>query len=133
VLNWPKSRQILSRAGNTYARVMLGITLRDATGGYRVYRAGALREIGLSNVQSQGYCFQIDLAVRALQAGLTVAEIPITFIERARGASKMSRAIIREAFWRVTQWGISERLSKHRGGKPSGQAVCWVPTNQGME
>jgi dolichol-phosphate mannosyltransferase len=133
VLNWPRSRQILSRAGNSYARVMLGITLRDVTGGYRVYRASALREIGLENVQSQGYCFQIDLALRALQTGLTVAEIPITFIERARGTSKMSSTIIREALWRVTQWGITERLLKHRGRKPSGQAACWVRTGPGME
>jgi dolichol-phosphate mannosyltransferase len=123
VLNWPMSRQILSRAGNTYARAMLGIPLRDVTGGYRVYRASALREIGLENVQSQGYCFQIDLALRALQAGLIVAEIPITFIERARGTSKMSSTIVREALWRVTQWGIAERLRKHYGKKPSGQAV----------
>jgi dolichol-phosphate mannosyltransferase len=132
VLNWPRSRQILSRAGNTYARVMLGITLRDVTGGYRVYRASALREIELGNVQSQGYCFQIDLAVRALQAGLTVAEIPITFIERTRGASKMSSTIIREALWRVTQWGITQRLrgtsaKTFRPGRPLG------PTDQGLE
>jgi dolichol-phosphate mannosyltransferase len=126
VLNWPKSRQMLSRAGNTYARLMLGITLRDVTGGYRVYRASALREIGLSDVQSEGYCFQIDLAVRALQTGLIVAEIPITFIERARGVSKMSSTIIREALWRVTRWGIRRRLSRHRGRTPSGQAGQWA-------
>jgi dolichol-phosphate mannosyltransferase len=115
VLNWPRSRQILSRAGNAYARLVLGIALRDATGGYRVYRAGALREIGLQDVQSQGYCFQVDLALRALRAGLTVAEVPITFIERARGTSKMSSAIVGEAFWRVTRWGIAARLRKHPG------------------
>jgi dolichol-phosphate mannosyltransferase len=132
-LNWPLSRQILSRAGNIYARVMLGITLRDVTGGYRVYRASALRAIGLENVQSQGYCFQIDLALRALQAGLTVAEIPITFIERARGASKMSKTIIIEALWRVTQWGITERLRRHRGRRSSGQAAPWARTNAGLE
>jgi dolichol-phosphate mannosyltransferase len=109
---------------------MLGIALRDATGGYRAYRAGALREIGLEDVHSQGYCFQIDLALRALGAGLTVAEVPITFIERARGTSKMSSAIIREALWRVTRWGITARLRKHRRGeKPSGQAVSWVRTS----
>jgi dolichol-phosphate mannosyltransferase len=117
-LNWPRSRQILSRAGNTYARVMLNIRLHDVTGGYRAYRAGTLRKIGLQNVQSQGYCFQVDLALRALQAGLTVAEIPITFIERARGTSKMSSTIIREALWRVTQWGIAERARRHRSRKP---------------
>jgi dolichol-phosphate mannosyltransferase len=112
---------------------MLGITQRDVTGGYRAYRASALREIGLENVQSQGYCFQIDLALRALQAGLTVAEIPITFIERARGSSKMSNTIIREALWRVTQWGFTRRLRRHRSKKPSGQAATWVRTDPGME
>lgn len=114
VQRWPWSRRILSRAGNAYARLMLGTTLRDATGGYRVYRAGALRDIGLDDVRSQGYCFQIDLAQRALGAGLTVAEVPITFIDRARGASKMSTAIVGEAFWRVTRWGIAARLRKLR-------------------
>jgi dolichol-phosphate mannosyltransferase len=133
VLNWPRSRQVLSRAGNAYARVMLGITLRDATGGYRAYRASALRGMGLENVQSQGYCFQVDLALRALQAGLTVAEVPITFIERARGTSKMSSAIIREAFWRVTRWGIARRLRKHRGGRTSGQAAYWAETRPETE
>jgi dolichol-phosphate mannosyltransferase len=132
-LNWPRSRQILSRAGNAYARIMLGTTLRDVTGGYRVYRSSALREIGLETVQSQGYCFQIDLVLRAQQAGLTVAEVPITFIERARGTSKMSSTIVREALWRVTQWGIAERLRKHRGKKPSGQAVSWARTGSETE
>ena len=110
VLNWPRSREILSRGGNTYARLMLGIKVRDATGGYRAYRAAALRRIALDEVESQGYCFQIDLALRFIRAGLTVAEVPITFVERTRGASKMSRAIMAEALWRVTQWGIAARL-----------------------
>ena len=114
VTNWPKSREILSRGGNTYARLMLGIPLHDATGGYRAYRATTLRKVGLKNVESQGYCFQIDLALRALQAGLKVVEVPITFVERTHGASKMSNAIVREALWRVTQWGVAGRLRKHR-------------------
>jgi dolichol-phosphate mannosyltransferase len=116
VLNWPMSRQFLSRGGNTYARLMLGIPLHDATGGYRVYRATTLRKVGLDNVESQGYCFQIDLALRAINAGLKVTEVPITFVERTRGASKMSNAIVREALWRVTQWGIASRL--HRQDRP---------------
>jgi dolichol-phosphate mannosyltransferase len=89
-----------------------------------------LRRIGLENVQSQGYCFQIDLARRALQAGLTVAEIPITFIERARGTSKMSNTIIGEALWRVTQWGIAARARKHPGRKPASAQPAeeqWAP------
>jgi dolichol-phosphate mannosyltransferase len=114
-LNWPKSRALLSRAGNAYARMMLGIPLRDMTGGYRAYRASALRKIGLENVESVGYCFQIDMARRAVQAGLTAAEVPITFVERAHGASKMSNAIVREALGRVTQWGIMGRLHGRSG------------------
>jgi dolichol-phosphate mannosyltransferase len=109
-LNWPKSRALLSRVGNAYARMMLGIPLRDMTGGYRAYRASALRKIGLENVESIGYCFQIDMARRAVQAGLTAAEVPITFVERTHGASKMSNDIVREALGRVTQWGIMWRL-----------------------
>jgi dolichol-phosphate mannosyltransferase len=121
VLNWPKSRAVLSRSGNAYARIMLGIGVRDATGGYRAYRADTLRTIGLEAVQSQGYCFQIDLALRTARAGLTVTELPITFTERTRGKSKMNRAIIIEALWRVTQWGLTARLGRSRspGTAPS--------------
>jgi dolichol-phosphate mannosyltransferase len=93
---------------------MLGIRLRDATGGYRAFRAGALRRIALDEVVSQGYCFQVDLALRVLRAGMTVTEVPITFVERARGASKMSRAIVIEALWRITQWGIAARWHSRR-------------------
>lgn len=109
VINWPKSRQLLSRSGNAYARLILGIGLRDLTAGYRVYRNTALQRIGLENLQSQGYCFQVDLTVRAVQAGLVVIELPITFVERAVGTSKMSGAIIAEALWRITQWGVTAR------------------------
>ena len=116
VMNWPKSREVLSRGGNTYARLMLRIPLSDATGGFRAYRATTLRKVGIDDVESQGYCFQIDLARRAIEAGLSVVEVPITFIERTRGTSKMSKAIVREALWRVTQWGISGRMRKQRHG-----------------
>ena len=119
VLNWPKSREVLSRGGNTYARVMLGIKVRDATGGYRAFRATALRQVGLDEMESQGYCFQIDLALRVIRAGLTVVEVPITFVERTQGASKMSRAVVAEALWRVTQWGVAAWL---HGSKASKQA-----------
>jgi dolichol-phosphate mannosyltransferase len=114
VQNWPKSREILSRGGNTYARLMLGIKVRDATAGFRAYRASALESIGIAGVQSQGYCFQIDLVLRVIRAGLTVTEVPITFIERTEGTSKMSRAIVAEALWRVTQWGVAGRLRRHK-------------------
>jgi dolichol-phosphate mannosyltransferase len=114
VLNWPRSRELLSRAGNTYARLMLGLKLSDATGGYRVFRASTLRRVGLDDVDSQGYCFQIDLARRTIGAGLTVTEVPITFEERQLGASKMNRKIVLEALWRVTGWGIAARLRPAR-------------------
>jgi len=112
VRNWPRSRAILSRGGNAYARIMLGLSVHDATGGYRAYRAATLREIGLHAVRSQGYCFQIELTLRTVRAGLSVAEVPITFTERARGTSKMNRAIVAEALWRVTQWSVTRRSAR---------------------
>ena len=114
LLNWPRSREVLSRGANVYTRLMLGLHIKDATGGYRAYRASALRAISLDTVQSAGYCFQIDLTMRMVQAGLAIVEVPITFVERERGASKMSRAIIGEAFLRVARWGITSRLHRSR-------------------
>ncbi|RJK93163.1 polyprenol monophosphomannose synthase [Vallicoccus soli] len=113
--NWPRSRVLLSRGGNTYTRLALGIDLRDATGGYRAYRSEVLDELDLASVASQGYCFQVDLAWRALERGRRVVEVPITFVERERGASKMSRAIVAEALWRVTAWGLAARGARLRG------------------
>ena len=107
VVNWPKSREALSRGANIYARLMLGIPLKDATGGYRAYRTATLRAIGLDEIQSQGYCFQVDLALRALNAGLRVVEVPITFVERVHGSSKMSKSIMVEAFWLIGRWGLA--------------------------
>jgi dolichol-phosphate mannosyltransferase len=114
LLNWPKSREVLSRSANVYTRLVLGLKIKDATGGYRAYRASALRAISLDTVESAGYCFQIDLTLRMIQAGLHIVEVPITFVERERGASKMSRAIIGEAFLRVAQWGITTRLHRRQ-------------------
>jgi dolichol-phosphate mannosyltransferase len=116
VRNWPKSRELLSRAGNAYARMMLGLSVHDATGGYRAYRADTLRDIDLPAVTSQGYCFQIDLTLRAVRAGKKVVEVPITFTERTIGKSKMSRSIVIEALWKVTEWGIAGRLRRGRAG-----------------
>jgi dolichol-phosphate mannosyltransferase len=112
VVNWPRSREALSRGANVYTRLMLGIGVRDATAGFRAYRASALRKISLSQVESAGYCFQIDLTIRVDQAGLRIAEVPITFVEREHGASKMSNSIILEAFWRVAQWGVARRAGQ---------------------
>ncbi len=112
VLNWPRSRELLSRGGNLYTRLALGIDLHDATGGYRAYRRAVLQTIDLSSIASEGYCFQVDLAWRAVQAGFRVTEVPITFAERERGESKMSGNIVREALLRVTEWGAAHRLAQ---------------------
>jgi len=114
VLDWPKSRWLVSRAGNLYTRLALGANLRDITGGYRAYRRELLEQIDYLSVDSQGYCFQIDLAWRALRAGFRVVEVPITFAERQIGESKMSGSIVREALLRVTQWGAEYRLAEAR-------------------
>jgi len=112
VVNWPKTREALSRAANIYTRIMLGLGVRDATAGFRAYRAATLRTISLDQVESTGYCFQIDLTLRVADAGLRIVEVPITFVEREHGASKMSNSIIMEAFWRVAQWGVARRLGR---------------------
>ena len=109
VVNWPAHRRALSRGANLYVRWALGISVADATAGYRAYAARALRGLDLADVQSQGYCFQIDMAWRVLSAGGAVAEVPIEFVERRYGASKMTGSIIREALIRVTLWGLAER------------------------
>ena len=114
-VNWPKSRELLSRGGNTYCPADARHPAPDATGGYRAYRAHTLRAIGLDEMDSQGYCFQIDLARRTLGAGLRVVEVPITFVERVHGTSKMSKTIVFEAFWRVGWWGLAGRWAKLRG------------------
>jgi dolichol-phosphate mannosyltransferase len=114
VVNWPMSRELLSRSANIYTRVALGIPVRDATGGYRAYRRRVLESIDLADVSSQGYCFQVDLAWRAVLAGFRVVEVPITFADRERGESKMSGTIVREALWRVTQWGARHRVDQVR-------------------
>jgi len=112
VKNWPKSREVLSRGGNLYTRLALGMPLKDATGGYRAYRREVLDPLLDKGIASQGYCFQVDLAWQVWRAGHRVVEVPITFAERERGESKMSRAIVAEALWRVTVWGVTSRRSK---------------------
>lgn len=115
VLNWPRSRWLVSRTGNAYVRVALGLPLGDATGGFRAYRREVLEALPLAEVSSQGYCFQVDLVWRAVRAGFQVVEIPITFVERTEGYSKMSRAIVGEALLRVTRWGLGTRFGQLRG------------------
>jgi dolichol-phosphate mannosyltransferase len=118
VVNWPKHREVLSRGGNLYSRLALGVHIQDITAGYRVFRRAALAELTLGEVNSQGYCFQIDMAWRAVRAGFRVAEVAITFTERERGDSKMSGSIVREALWRVTRWGVRSRLGRDDADQP---------------
>jgi len=114
VVNWPLSRKILSRGGNLWTRMSLGIPLHDATGGYRAFRRETLLGLGLADVASAGYCFQVDLAWRAVKAGFRVVEVPITFVEREHGVSKMSRRIVVEALLLTTAWGIKHRARQLR-------------------
>lgn len=112
VVNWPKHREVISRGGNFYTRLMLGIPVHDATGGFRAYKRSALEALDLDAIASHGYCFQVDLAWRICKAGFRVAEVPITFVDRERGQSKMSSSIVREAFWKVTRWGVADRWNR---------------------
>ncbi len=109
VLHWPLRRRLLSRAGNAYTRRALGLQIRDATGGYRAYRREVLEQLDLAGVASQGYCFQVDLAWRALRAGYQVVEVPITFVERVFGVSKMNGDVVRESLIKITGWAVDER------------------------
>ncbi|MFT4187239.1 MAG: polyprenol monophosphomannose synthase [Aeromicrobium sp.] len=114
VENWPWYRRWISRAGTWYAQRALLISVNDATAGFRAFRRTTLERLPLADVSSQGYCFQIDMTRRVLGAGMSVAEVPITFVERAAGRSKMSGAIVREALWKVTGWGMAQRLTRLR-------------------
>jgi dolichol-phosphate mannosyltransferase len=114
VLNWPLRRKLISRGGTLYARLMLGLPVVDVTAGYRAFRRATLERIDLGSVASQGYCFQIDMTRRVHGLGLAIVEVPVTFVERQRGASKMSGAIVREALWRVTLWGLARLVPDRR-------------------
>ena len=115
VVNWPLHRKALSVGGNLYVKLLLGMPVNDATAGFRVYRADALRTMGLDDVASLGYCFQTDLTWRAVKDGLTVVEVPITFVEREVGRSKMSRDIMTESLRRITGWGVRHRVDQVKG------------------
>lgn len=105
--NWPWYRDVISRAGSSYARFMLGLKVRDMTSGFRAYRARILRRIDLDGIDDNGYVFQIDMTRRVVAAGGVVVEVPIVFPERALGVSKMDGAIVHEAMRKVTKWGFS--------------------------
>jgi dolichol-phosphate mannosyltransferase len=114
VKNWPAHRQAISRVGNRYARWALRSSIHDITAGYRAFRTSALAQVDLGGVSSQGYCFQVELAWRVERAGFRVAEHPIVFVERTVGVSKMHAGIVAEALWRVTVWGVLDRLRPDR-------------------
>jgi dolichol-phosphate mannosyltransferase len=120
VVNWPVPRLALSRGGNLYVRLLLGITVKDATAGYRLFRRTTLEAIDLGSVRSTGYVFQTDLAYRTLANGLRLTEVPIEFIERERGDSKMSGQVARESLQLITRWGLAERRAqlRRRRGRP---------------
>jgi dolichol-phosphate mannosyltransferase len=110
VVNWPKSRQLLSRSGTKYASFALGIKLADLTGGFRIYSRQLLESLNLTKMDATGYCFQIEMALAAHLAGAKATQVPITFVERINGVSKMSRAIVIEALIQTTRWGVKRRL-----------------------
>lgn len=112
VVNWPRDRHVLSRAANIYVNVALGLGIHDATAGFRAFKREVLETIDLSKVESAGYCFQIDMTLRTAEAGFTIVEVPITFVERELGESKMDGGIIKEAFTRVAEWGLHRRASQ---------------------
>jgi dolichol-phosphate mannosyltransferase len=110
VINWPKSRQLLSKSGTKYAKFALGIDLNDLTGGFRIYSAELLNALNLKDMDATGYCFQIEMAMAADLAGASATQVPITFVERINGVSKMSKAIVIEALTQTTRWGLMRRL-----------------------
>lgn len=110
VLNWPFSRKLLSLGGNLYVRTVLGIPTRDATAGFRIYSANTIQILKILDSNSQGYIFQVDGTYRAIKSGLKVKEVPIDFVERENGVSKMSKTIVIEAISQVTIWAIRHRL-----------------------
>jgi dolichol-phosphate mannosyltransferase len=120
VVNWPKSRQLLSRSGTRYASIALGIDLADLTGGFRIYSRELLECLNLSQMTATGYCFQIEMALASHLAGARATQVPITFVERINGVSKMSKAIVIEALLQTTRWGVTRRL------KPNADKLHYV-------
>ena len=106
VVDWPPHRMALSQGGNRYVQTMTGMPVADATAGFRAFRRAVLEELDLSTIRSDGYSFQLEMALRTWRMGFRIVEIPITFVERTEGASKISRSIVVEALWRVLQWGL---------------------------
>lgn len=114
IIGWPKKRLFLSRWGNRYVAIMLGLAINDATSGFRAFRAETVRALDLVNTKSDGYTFQIETTYRLVRDGRRIVEIPIVFRERELGASKMSGSIVREALLNVTKWGLRDTMTRRR-------------------
>ncbi|NCV79424.1 MAG: polyprenol monophosphomannose synthase [Actinobacteria bacterium] len=112
VTNWSKFRENLSKTANLYSTILLSLGIKDSTSGFRIYTSELLNKMEISTIRSEGYCFQIEMTRRAISRGGSVAEIPITFIERAHGVSKMSFAIALEAVLRITAWGALRLIGR---------------------
>jgi dolichol-phosphate mannosyltransferase len=121
-VNWSRQREAISRGGNAYVRLALGMPVHDCTAGYRAYRREVLEALPVETVRSNGYCFQIEMAHKSWQEGFRVVEVPITFTERASGVSKMSRQIVAEALARVTQWALTGGRRRARDHHPASVA-----------
>jgi glycosyltransferase involved in cell wall biosynthesis len=121
--NWSRLRAAISRGGNAYVRLLLGLPIRDCTAGFRAYRRQVLVALPVAAVESNGYCFQVEMAHRTWREGFRVVEVPITFTERAAGVSKMSRRIVAEALWRVTVWAVSGGRRRARRHHPDSIAA----------
>jgi dolichol-phosphate mannosyltransferase len=106
VINWSKHREALSRLANIYSNVLLSLGVKDSTAGFRVYKTSAIKKLNLGNIKSEGYCFQIEMAREMKKIDGVISEVPITFVERQFGKSKMSGKIVIEAMLRVTYWGL---------------------------
>jgi dolichol-phosphate mannosyltransferase len=112
ILNWSKFRENLSKSANTYTNALLSLGVKDATSGFRIYTAELLKRMEVSTIRSEGYCFQIEMTRRAITRGGSIAEVPITFVERVHGKSKMSFAIALEAVVRITAWGALRLIGR---------------------
>ena len=112
IQNWSKFREYLSKSANTYANLLLSLGVKDTTSGFRIYTSELLKKMDVSTIRSEGYCFQIEMTRRAIARAGSIAEIPITFVERTHGKSKMSIAIALEAVVRITTWGALRLIGR---------------------
>lgn len=117
VVNWPLLRKLISRGGSFYSRTLLGLSLKDITAGYRAFKRETLQAVDFDAIESRGYGFQVDMTFRVAMLGKRIVEVPVTFVERELGDSKMSGNIVLEAMLNVTRWGLSARWKKLTGKK----------------